>query len=59
MTQAVRVAPEDQARAAADGWALADALTAAGGDVPAALARWERGQLARPVTFVGRDPSCR
>ena len=27
------------AKAAADGWALAAALTAAGGDVPAALAR--------------------
>ena len=38
------------AKAAADGWALAAALTAAGGDVPAALARWERGQLA-----LGRD----
>jgi 2,6-dihydroxypyridine 3-monooxygenase len=34
------------AKAAADGWALADALTAAGGDVPAALAAWERSQLA-------------
>ena len=32
------------AKAAADGWALAAALTAAGGDVPSALARWERGQ---------------
>jgi len=38
------------AKAAADGWALAAELTAAGGDVPAALARWERGQLA-----LGRD----
>jgi 2,6-dihydroxypyridine 3-monooxygenase len=38
------------AKAAADGWALATALTATGGDVPAALARWERGQLA-----LGRD----
>lgn len=34
------------AKAAADGWALAEALTAAGGDVPAALAAWERRQLA-------------
>jgi 2,6-dihydroxypyridine 3-monooxygenase len=34
------------AKAAADGWALAAELTAAGGDVPAALARWEPGQLA-------------
>ena len=34
------------AKAAADGWALAEELTAAGGDVPAALAAWERRQLA-------------
>ena len=34
------------AKAAADGWALAEALTAAAGDVPAALAAWERRQLA-------------
>jgi 2,6-dihydroxypyridine 3-monooxygenase len=34
------------AKAAADGWALAEELTAAGGDVPAALATWERRQLA-------------
>jgi 2,6-dihydroxypyridine 3-monooxygenase len=34
------------AKAAADGWALAGELTAAGGDVPAALASWERSQLA-------------
>ncbi len=38
------------AKAAADGWALAGALTAAGRDVPAALAAWERRQLA-----LGRD----
>jgi 2,6-dihydroxypyridine 3-monooxygenase len=38
------------AKAAADGWALAAALTASGGDVPTALARWERDQLA-----LGRD----
>jgi 2,6-dihydroxypyridine 3-monooxygenase len=38
------------AKAAADGWALAAALTETGGDVPAALARWEQGQLA-----LGRD----
>ena len=38
------------AKAAADGWALAGELTAAGGDVPAALAAWERRQLA-----LGRD----
>jgi 2,6-dihydroxypyridine 3-monooxygenase len=33
------------AKAADDGWALAEELTAAGGDVPAALAVWERRQL--------------
>jgi 2,6-dihydroxypyridine 3-monooxygenase len=33
------------AKAADDGWALADELTASGGDVPAALAAWERRQL--------------
>jgi 2,6-dihydroxypyridine 3-monooxygenase len=38
------------AKAAADGWALAEELTSAGGDVPAALAAWERRQLA-----LGRD----
>ncbi len=38
------------AKAAADGWALAEALDAVGGDVPAALERWEVRQLA-----VGRD----
>jgi 2,6-dihydroxypyridine 3-monooxygenase len=38
------------AKAAADGWALAEELTAAAGDVPAALAAWERRQLA-----LGRD----
>src|SRR6266567_3763254 len=42
------------AKAAADGWALADALTAAGGDVPAALARWERGQLALGRALLAR-----
>ena len=40
------------AKAAADGWALAEELTAAGGDVPAALAAWERRQLA-----LGRRPA--
>lgn len=34
------------AKAAADGWALAEELQAAGGCVPAALARWETRQLA-------------
>jgi 2,6-dihydroxypyridine 3-monooxygenase len=33
------------AKAAADGWALAEELAAAAGDVPAALAVWERRQL--------------
>jgi 2,6-dihydroxypyridine 3-monooxygenase len=33
------------AKAAADGWALAEELAAAAGDVPAALAAWERRQL--------------
>ena len=35
-----------QAKACADGWALRDALAASEGDVPAALADWEPGQLA-------------
>jgi 2,6-dihydroxypyridine 3-monooxygenase len=34
------------AKAAADAWALAEALAAAGGDVEAALPAWERRQLA-------------
>jgi 2,6-dihydroxypyridine 3-monooxygenase len=42
------------AKAAADGWALADALTAAGGDIPAALAQWERGQLALGQALLAR-----
>jgi 2,6-dihydroxypyridine 3-monooxygenase len=42
------------ARAAADGWALAEALTAAGGDVPAALASWERSQLALGQALLAR-----
>ena len=33
------------AKAADDAWALAEELTASGGDVPAALAAWERRQL--------------
>ena len=33
------------AKAAADGWSLAEELRAAGGNVPAALAAWERRQL--------------
>jgi 2,6-dihydroxypyridine 3-monooxygenase len=42
------------AKAAADGWALAEALTAAGGDVPAALANWERSQLALGQALLAR-----
>jgi len=38
------------AKAADDGWALGEELQAAGGDVPAALAAWERRQL-----LVGRQ----
>jgi len=34
------------AKAAADAWALAEALAATGGDLEAALPRWERRQLA-------------
>ena len=34
------------AKAAADAWTLADELVAASGDVPVALAAWERRQLA-------------
>jgi 2,6-dihydroxypyridine 3-monooxygenase len=42
------------AKAAADGWALAEALVAAGGDVPAALTRWERQQLALGRALLAR-----
>ena len=42
------------AKAAADGWALAEELTAAGGNVPAALAAWERRQLALGRNLLGR-----
>jgi 2,6-dihydroxypyridine 3-monooxygenase len=42
------------AKAAADGWALADELTAADGDVPAALAAWERRQLALGRSLLAR-----
>ena len=34
------------AKAAEDGWVLAERLAASGGDVPAALASWESAQLA-------------
>jgi len=42
------------AKAAADGWALAEALTAAAGDVPGALATWERRQLALGRSLLAR-----
>ena len=42
------------AKAAADGWALAEELTAADGDVPAALAAWERRQLALGRSLLAR-----
>jgi 2,6-dihydroxypyridine 3-monooxygenase len=41
------------AKAAADAWALAEAL-ALEGDVPAALARWETGQVALGVELLER-----
>jgi len=42
------------AKAAADGWALAAELTAAGGDVPTALASWERSQLTLGRALLAR-----
>jgi 2,6-dihydroxypyridine 3-monooxygenase len=42
------------AKAAADGWVLAEELTAAGGNVPAALAAWERRQLALGKNLLAR-----
>jgi 2,6-dihydroxypyridine 3-monooxygenase len=42
------------AKAAADGWALAEELTASGGDVPPALAAWERRQLALGRSLLAR-----
>jgi len=42
------------AKAAADGWALAQELAVAGGDVPAALAAWERRQLALGRSLLAR-----
>jgi 2,6-dihydroxypyridine 3-monooxygenase len=42
------------AKAAADAWALAEAMAGGGGDVPAALARWESGQLALGSRLVAR-----
>lgn len=46
-----------QAKACADAWALGSSLEAAGGDVVAALAEWEPGQLAlgRDVVARSRD----
>jgi len=51
---AVRPHAADTAKAAADGWALAQELAATDGDVPAALVAWERRQLA-----LGRSPPAR
>ena len=42
------------AKAAADGWALAQELALSGGDVPAALAAWERRQLALGRSLLAR-----
>jgi 2,6-dihydroxypyridine 3-monooxygenase len=42
------------AKAAADGWALAQELAVADGDVPAALAAWERRQLALGRSLLAR-----
>jgi 2,6-dihydroxypyridine 3-monooxygenase len=42
------------AKAAADGWALAGELAAAGGDVPAALAGWQQRQLALGRALLAR-----
>ena len=42
------------AKAAADAWALADALTAAGGDIPAALRKWEPAQLELGARLLAR-----
>ena len=42
------------AKAADDGWALAEELTAAGGDVPAALAVWERRQMQVGTRLLAR-----
>jgi len=42
------------AKAADDGWTLADALTAAGGDVTAGLAAWEQRQLRVGAALLAR-----
>ena len=43
------------AKAAENAWALADALTAADGDVPRALAAWEPGELALGRAVIDRS----
>ncbi len=43
------------AKAAEDGWVLADHLAATGGDVPAALASWEAAQLALGADLLRRN----
>ncbi|HEY5853195.1 MAG TPA: FAD-dependent monooxygenase [Aldersonia sp.] len=42
------------AKAASDGWALADALQDADGDIVAALAKWEPGQLELSESLLAR-----
>jgi 2,6-dihydroxypyridine 3-monooxygenase len=42
------------AKAAADAWALRDALLASGGDIPAALAAWEPAQLELSRALLSR-----
>ncbi len=42
------------AKAAANGWALAGELATVAGDVPAALAKWERSQLALGRALLAR-----
>ena len=41
------------AKAAADGWALAEELITAGGNVPAALAAWERSRNPQGTSLPG------
>jgi 2,6-dihydroxypyridine 3-monooxygenase len=49
------------AKGASDAWALAEAIAATEGDVPAALARWEPGQLeiGRNLLYRNRDMGTR
>jgi 2,6-dihydroxypyridine 3-monooxygenase len=42
------------AKAAEDGWALAEELTVVGADIPAALDAWERRQLKLGQTLLAR-----